>query len=41
MQAQGCLSDVVAYAAKEVLDRVTHDLVWQCVKHCYEDVMIN
>ncbi len=40
MQAQGCLSDVAAYAAKEILDGVSHNLVWQCVKHCYKDVML-
>jgi len=40
MRAQGCLSDVAAYAAKEILDGVSHNLVWQCVKHCYKDVML-
>jgi hypothetical protein len=33
MQAQGCSSDAAAYDTKEILDGVTHDLVWQCIKH--------
>jgi transposase len=40
MRARGCSSDVAAYAAKEILDGVSHDLVWRCVKHCYKDVML-
>ena len=23
-----------------ILDGVTHDLVWRCVKHCYKDIMV-
>ena len=40
MRAIGCLTDAAAYVAKEILDGVTHDLVWQCVKHCYKDIMV-
>jgi hypothetical protein len=39
MRAIGCSSDAAAYVAKEILDGVTHDLVWRCVKHCYKDII--
>ena len=40
MRAIGCSTDAAAYVAKEILDGVTHDLVWRCVKHCYKDIMV-
>ena len=40
MRAIGCLMDAAACVAKEILDGVTHDLVWRCMKHCYKDIMV-
>ena len=40
MKTIGCSTDAAAYMAKEILDGVTHDLVWQCMKHCYKDIMV-
>jgi hypothetical protein len=40
MRGIGCSTDAAAYVAKEILDGVTHDLVWKCVKHCYKDIMV-
>jgi hypothetical protein len=40
MKTIGCSTDAAAYMAKEILDGVTHDLVWQCMKHCYTGIMV-
>ena len=39
MRSIGQLTDAAAFVAKEILDGLTHDLVWRFFIHCYKELM--